>query len=389
MFKPMSVAATSRLMILSLVALVYLMNLVHQTATWDVVHRDLTPLPWLSVEESNSITLEKEAIEAAPTIGIDIIVGHCKEDIRYLDYFDGCNYFDSLSKTQKKLHFHIFSPCGGDIPAFTKVSECVTIHRSQDCGRETYSYFAYIVDRYDDLPDLVAFLQGSAVTENPHIVEDVLGALPTTSYLGLSRLVRPAWHMRNDTVRSNIQNQIVPSLASQHTWPTSWRSQFLASRAFIRSVPRGTFLQLMDYMCEKTCLHVQCALETWLAPLFGCADFVWREQQRANSCSPRIKPKHLENISWAVWPADYVKDGKPNDGISRGVTQVSCTTSEFPIQGMPRNQTLVYTEGWLNGIYACVEDTPQTLLEDWLWAKTTSVPPLYAQNKTMLTHGLW
>lgn len=309
------------------------------------------------VHEASQARDRDGSIELEIPLRIEIIVGHCKEDLTYLDTFEACSHGAT------HLQFHIFSPCGGTIPSFTKITDCVTVHRSRDCGRETYSYFAYIVDRYDDLPDLMAFVQGSAITENPHIVEDVVNVLPTTTYMGLSRIVKDAWHMRADPKRADLQNRSIPSLQQQGAWPTSWRSQFMASRDAVRSVPRKYYLELMDIMCHVTCDHVQCALETWISPLMGCAEFLVKQEGHCRELNH-------ENMSWAVRPADYEKDGnkgRRNDKSLVGSTkQVSCTSGI----GGQHNQTIVYAKSVINGIFLCASDTRQDALEAWLRAKT-------------------
>jgi hypothetical protein len=103
---------------------------------------DLATIPLLG---STSLETKEE---------IGIVVGHCKEDIRYLDDFGSCD----------RIRIHIYSPCGGEIPEFKKVQGCVTVHRGKDCARETYAYFEFVREYYDSLPSMVAFIQGSGIT---------------------------------------------------------------------------------------------------------------------------------------------------------------------------------------------------------------------------------
>jgi hypothetical protein len=98
----------------------------------------------------------EEGLQSKPSIATSFgeHVGHCKEDIRYLDDFGSCD----------RIHIHIYSPCGGEIPEFKKVQGCVTVHRGRDCARETYAYFEFVRVYYDSLPSMAAFIQGSGIT---------------------------------------------------------------------------------------------------------------------------------------------------------------------------------------------------------------------------------
>jgi hypothetical protein len=277
---------------------------------------------------------------------IGIVVGHCKEDIRYLDDFGSCD----------RIQIHIYSPCGGEIPEFKKVQECVTVHRGKDCARETYAYFEFVREYYDSLPSMVAFLQGSAITENPHVVNDVLNYMPGTTYSSLSRIVRSAWHMKHDPLRVDMQSRMTPGLSEQGTWMTGWRSQFMASRETLRNVPKSAYEELIGHFCNQTCVHVQCTMETWLGPLMNCAPHLFR----GDNCST-----HTHKLALAAVEADYSKDGSPTGPLATKITQTVCG-----------DRTILYSESFYNGMFFCGEGDYSSARA---WLDTVAVPA--EQNK--------
>lgn len=306
----------------------------HATSTRGMVTTNLT--------ETNADDFKVDLVEKnngtgnklLPLAEIEIVVGHCRDDLRYLDLFPSCD----------RIHIHIYSPCGGSIPVLENVADCVTVVTDAgNYGRETYAYFDFIQRRYDSLPEMTAFLQGSAYTENPHVAHDVLHYLPGTTYASLSRNVRGAWHLgKHMEKRRTFLERGTPHLLNQTTWVTGWRSQFLASRETLRSVPRQLFADLNQAMRDETCGHPQCGLETWLGPLFGCAEYALG----ANATIVRY-----ENRSLTVFPSDFLKDsstkGRPVDAphprVANHITQVTAG-----------KKILLYSESTINGLFTCL-----------------------------------
>jgi len=280
-------------------------------------------------------SLEDDA-SSLPLSDLEIVIGHCKEDLSYLDDFGSCD----------RLRFHVFSPCGGEIPEFKRIQDCVKIHRDvKDCGRETYSYFDYIIKRYDTLPEHVAFLQGEGKSENPEIVRDlrrfrrVMMTEGGVSYAGLGRMVSAGWHMKDDAIRWSLQDRLAPGLRAQESWNTSWRSQFVVSRSTIQRHPRSAYIDLNKAICEKKCQAVQCHLEVWLGPLFGCAPYLFDESK----CKK-------ETLDWALPVAKVASEGIKKRG-RKDIGTVSTQTNRITCG----NRTMFFSKaGTLNnGILLC------------------------------------
>ena len=275
-----------------------------------------------------------EDASSLPLPDLEIVVGHCREDLSYLDAFGSCD----------GLHFHIFSPCNGTIPGFKHVQDCVSIHRDvKNCGRETYSYFDYVIKRYDTLPKQIAFLQGEARKENPEFVQDIRNRMDGVSYAGLGRIVRLGWHMKNDTVRQSLQDRLAPGLRTQKSWTTSWRSQFLISRSTIKRHPRSAYAELNEAICEKKCKHVQCSLEVWLGPLFGCAPYLFDDESECEK----------KTLNWTLPISNVISEGETK-AFKRQGSKISSQTKSITCG----NRTIFYSrEGHVtnNGILVCTE----------------------------------
>lgn len=116
----------------------------------DLIHR----------ENSNSINGEIMPLQFSGTTDSHttvVIVAHCRENLSYLDHFGSCEYH--------RLQFIIMSKCNESVPEFLNISDCVTVQSVENCGTQEYAYFKYVIDNYDSLPSLVAFIQGGALTE--------------------------------------------------------------------------------------------------------------------------------------------------------------------------------------------------------------------------------
>jgi len=290
--------------------------------------------PTLRTEHAASVNQEEGNKATYPLADLEIVVGHCHEDISYLDDFKNC----------QGIHVHIFSPCGGKVPHFNNIKECVSIHQDvKDCGRETYSYFDFIVKRYGTLPDKVVFLQGGGSQENPELVMDISERtkFSNLTYSGLGRIVRDAWHMKNnDTKKLSLQDRLTPGLQAQSTWVTAWRSQFIASKKAIQRHPISAYIDLNKAICEHMCVAVQCNLETWLGPLFGCAPYLFRGRE----CQTKIINQTLPVTN--VTSEGVKKAGKEGTGdVASYTKQTTCG-----------NKGSIYvSEAWNNGLLLCTE----------------------------------
>jgi hypothetical protein len=206
---------------------------------------------------------------------------------------------------------------------------------------------------------MVAFLQGSAITENPHVIQDVFNYMPGRTYSELSRVVRRAWHMKPDPFRVEMQSRMTPGLSEQGMWVTSWRSQFMASRETLRNVPKSAYEELIGHFFNQTCIHVQCTLETWIAPLMHCAPYLFQ----GDDCTT-----HTHNLTLAAVEADYNKDGARGylgTSLAMEITQTVCG-----------DRTILYAEGFFNGMFRCGKGDDSSARA---WLDTVAV--LAEQNK--------
>jgi Protein of unknown function (DUF3431) len=282
-----------------------------------------------------------------PATEIDVVVAHCEEDLSFLEAFQDCS----------RVHLHIYSRCGAEIPDFVNLKDCHTVHRDQECGGVAYAYFHYMQDRYNNFPGMVAFLHGNANTENPHVIDDILNFLPGTTFFSLTRLVRGAWHMQSDAARASLQERLVPELLSQDSWLTSWRYQFMASRETIRSIPQWGYQDIESALCNLSCQHnEQCTIDLWVAPLFRCATFFFLEQ------NGMITAKH--NHVMATVEADWTKDVVLEQGANpdESVLQVAESTHQIIV----KDRSLVYSESYINGLFLCAKGVDPDQVSKWL-----------------------
>jgi hypothetical protein len=288
--------------------------------------------PALVVGNSSSNTSRPPPTKAprAPK-EIDIVLAHCHEDLSWIDQFQSCH----------RVHFHIYSKCGDhNLPAFQNVSDdCATIHSIDNCGTQEYAFFYHIYERYEDrLAPMTAFLQAGALSENPHVVHDILAYLPGTTFAGLARHVRAAWHVqRKGPAESALQNKTAPLVFQQKTWLNDWRAMFLASRSALERLDRSLYLEFTQQLCSKTCKFVNCAWEHWFAPTFGCAPVLFE----------RAECERVElGFARSVIPEDYLKDStyRTSTALASKTWRVTCG-----------NRTILHASSALNGMLTCVE----------------------------------
>jgi hypothetical protein len=145
--------------------------------------------------------------EEEPTNHIDIVVAQCREDLSSLDNFG--------ETSCSNISFHIYTKCGYFNDTNVTVinnnnnlwkhlnKDCVSIHPIDNCGTEEYAYLKHVESSMKNergLASMTAFVQGGGLTENPHIVADILNYLPGTIFSTLSRHVRDGWHFGKDPI---------------------------------------------------------------------------------------------------------------------------------------------------------------------------------------------
>jgi hypothetical protein len=200
----------------------------------------------------------------------------------------------------------------------------------------------------------------STIIENPHVIQDIFNYMPGTTYSSLSRIVRSAWHMARDPVRVEMQSRMTPGLSEQGMWMTGWRSQFMVGIERNASQCSKICLRRVDWkLCNKTCVHVQCTMETWLGPLMNCAPHLFA----GDNCT-----KHTHNLALPAVEADFNKDGLFGHG---GDTLATKTT-----QTVCGDRTILYAENFYNGMFFCGEGDYSSARA---WLDTVAVPA--EQNK--------
>ena len=193
---------------------------------------------------------------AASLVSRHIVVAHCKENLSWLDQLH--NFDQSAFDNRCTIHIHIYSKCGVVVDldrTIPNVARCTTKHMLKNIGTEEYVYFQYIQDMYDDLPPYVSFIQGGGITENPHIIYDLMGEeLPGMTYKVLSRVVYPSWHMfgteagANDTTKeTEIFDLYFPLLRNRNIWLTGWRGMFTVSSSKIKQHPKAVYTTLISF----------------------------------------------------------------------------------------------------------------------------------------------
>ena len=171
----------------------------------------LQPLFWsfLNISQPPPPALLDYPVRAAPWERSErqhhIVVAHCVDDISWLDQL---HTFDPSVCTH--THIHIYSKCGTEVDlmkTIPSVAECATLHRIHNCGIEEYVYLRYIEDRYDSMPPKVSFVQGGAITENPHIIYDMMVNIPGLTFKDLSRFVLHVCHWADYKKEEKAKNE--------------------------------------------------------------------------------------------------------------------------------------------------------------------------------------
>jgi len=218
-------------------------------------------------------------------------------------------------------------------------------------GTQEYVYFGYILDMYDSLPSLVSFIQGGALTENPHIIHDILGPdLPGLTYRGLARNTRSAWHMINyekaeKRGEPEIMTRYLAHLLNVTLWINDWREMFTASGAQIRQNPWKAYNFINEKLAHGECNFINCNMETLFSSFFGCGTHFEDE----STCTSGV----YTNLSLAVHEEDYMKDSfLVGTGPSQDYKWKQCG-----------NKTVLYSESTLNGDLICLDNPHETSAE--------------------------
>lgn len=289
-----------------------------------------------------------------PTDIVTVVVAHCKENINYLNQF-GCQHF----------RFVVMSKCGEPVPPLTNIANCTTTQSIKNCGTQEYAYFKFVADNYDNLPPMVAFIQGGALTENPHVRHDMTHYIPGTLYADLSRHVRGTWHMVKDPIRDLMMKRVVaPQTFNVRTWMINWRSQFMASRTALRRIPLDFYHELNKKSCSKACQEINCGTEIWFSPMFGCSDIVFQ----GNDCQT-----HVHHITAKTIPEDHLKDDFGNGVLAWTTNQTTCG-----------NATLLLSPSAVNGRIICVE---QPIARSTQWWRT-AIYEIYAERHVPNLDGM-
>ena len=277
-----------------------------------------------------------------------VVVAHCTENLAWLDQLHD---FDPL--ICKHTRIHIYSKCGMGLDleiTVPAVAECTTLHRIRNCGSEEFAYLRYIEDRYDSMPPMISFVQGGAMTENPHIIYDMMVHVPGTTYQDLSRHVRVAWHMidyKDNTKKKGEEEIMMHSfryMQNQSSWLTNWRGMFAVSRDQIKQHQWHIYADINDKLCRKECNFLNCNMEVWFSTLFHCNSHLFQNSSHENEtkCTSGV----YTNISRIVFEEDYKKDGQHDPKPNLQTEWISCG-----------NRTIFYAGSSINGALICTDGT--------------------------------
>ena len=332
---------------------------------------------------------------------VTIVIAHCGEDLMWLTKFG-----PNVCRRNPGVSFYIQSKCphhddgddGDDddddtdnstnsnstnsttnptnilgIVVPSNVRPCTTVNTAiKNCGTEEYAYFQYIDEHYDNLPSMMAFIQGGALTENPHLWNDILMATRTphnVSYRDLARHVSDGWHMRVGDpamdVDASLMNQSIPTLSKERVWKTSWRGMFMVSRSTVQRHPRHLYNQYNTHLCQQTCLFRNCIFESVAGPFFGCSDIHYMKHRGTTASDDILHDgcvrQYTKGVGLQVDHIDFIKDSIQNDPfggiVSHEVTQITC----------PR-RTILYAQSVVNGLLMCFdrgyEDDDNNMIDD-------------------------
>ena len=270
----------------------------------------------------------------------------------YYDYPDQLHTFDQLAFNPCKIHIHIYSKCGMGVDlkrTIPAVAGCTTLHRLLNFGTEEYAYFQYIQDMYDYLPSVVSFVQGGGLTENPHLIYNLMGQeLTGITYKSLTRYVRDSWHMfgteenvaaDKKTKETEIFDRYFPFLRNQSTWLTDWRGMFSVSGSQIKNIPWNLYASINIEIARKACASQNCNMEPLFSTFFGCNPIFFHDKP---NCT-----RGVYNLSYPVTEEDRQKDGcRCNDTLPAMDTEwITCGS-----------ETIMFTRSELNGALICLEN---------------------------------
>jgi hypothetical protein len=114
-----------------------------------------------SIDDSRIALLSKNADakrDSIPEFGL--VVAHCKED--YMDWVDGVENITLPGFRQQKTTWDtvIYEKCN------QRTHQNYSTYQMNAGSEECSAYIKYIIDRYDDLPEVVYFLQPDALAYN-------------------------------------------------------------------------------------------------------------------------------------------------------------------------------------------------------------------------------
>jgi hypothetical protein len=140
-----------------------------------------------------------------------------------------------------------------DLDQIHGVAGCTTLHRIMNFGTEEHAYFQYIQDSYDYLPPFVLFVQGGGLSENPHLVYDLMAEeIPGLEYTSLTRYVADAWHMFGTDLNAAAENKTKEAKLLDKLFSLLKEPKYLVDKleGYVHCVSLSDQTQFMDNLCE-------------------------------------------------------------------------------------------------------------------------------------------
>jgi hypothetical protein len=140
---------------------------------------------------------------------------------------------------------------------YNKGDECVENEiKLPNVGREGHTYYTYIYDNYDDLPDYVIFLQGNPFDHSPNIIKDANDLIrnenkPDFIFLGNQLICYlngcPAHAGLQDTMKIIYEELFGKEI---HTNPIKFTSgaQFMVSKKLILKHSRDFYHKIIKFL---------------------------------------------------------------------------------------------------------------------------------------------
>lgn len=229
-------------------------------------------------------------------------------------------------------------------------------------GTEEYAYFQYIQDTYNYLPSFVSFVQGGGLSENTHLVYDLMGKeIPGLTYKSLTRFNTDAWHMfgkdlnaedGKKTKEAELMDSYFPYLKNQYTWWTNWRGMFTVSRSRIKHNSWISYASINVEISGRKCGSQNCNIEPLFVSFCGCNTELYLGK---SGCTTGV----YTNLSYPVIEEDYLKDGCSQSSCSNNNTLPAMDT-EWIICG---SKTMMFSRSILNGALICLESANGTTHE--------------------------